>query len=155
MIFAIDPGATGAIAYLTDLGALIGVDDMPTIDKMVSATLLASSISARYEFYPGPHVAVVEQVASMPRQGVSTTFKFGTSYGIALGVVGALGLRLELVTPAKWKRDMRLSSDKDEARRRAIERWPERAELFARKKDDGRAEACLLAEWWRTKGAER
>jgi hypothetical protein len=35
--------------------------------------------------------------------------------------------------------------DKDASRAAAIQRWPARAELFSRKKDDGVAEAALIA----------
>jgi hypothetical protein len=35
--------------------------------------------------------------------------------------------------------------DKDAARAEAIRRWPGQAGLFARKKDDGLAEAALIA----------
>ena len=34
---------------------------------------------------------------------------------------------------------------KDAARTKAIRRWPAKAPLFARKRDDGRAEAALIA----------
>jgi hypothetical protein len=52
------------------------------------------------------------------------------------------------VSPAKWKKALGLSADKGASRRRAIELWPERAQWFARVKDDGRAEAALIAYWW-------
>jgi crossover junction endodeoxyribonuclease RuvC len=42
---------------------------------------------------------------------------------------------------------MRVTADKDTARTRAIELWPSHAQLFARKKDHGRAEAALIARW--------
>lgn len=35
--------------------------------------------------------------------------------------------------------------DKDAARALAIELWPAQAQLFARKKDQGRADAALIA----------
>jgi crossover junction endodeoxyribonuclease RuvC len=36
-------------------------------------------------------------------------------------------------------------ASKDAARAEAIRRWPGQAQLFARVKDDGRAEAALIA----------
>jgi crossover junction endodeoxyribonuclease RuvC len=38
-----------------------------------------------------------------------------------------------------------LSSDKDTSRQLAMQRFPDYAEKFVRKKDDGRAEAALIA----------
>ena len=83
----------------------------------------------------------------MPKQGVSSTFKFGKAYGVVIGVVAALKIPVHFVAPSVWKRHFGLSADKEEARARALQYWPERAELFARKKDHGRAEAALLARY--------
>ena len=46
---------------------------------------------------------VVENVHAMPKQGVSSTFKFGMGVGIIHGVAGALRLPMTLVTPNQWK----------------------------------------------------
>jgi crossover junction endodeoxyribonuclease RuvC len=47
-----------------------------------------------------------------------------------------------------WKRIVGIppgkEGAKDRARAEAIRRWPSKAALFARKRDDGRAEACLI-----------
>jgi crossover junction endodeoxyribonuclease RuvC len=86
----------------------------------------------------------VEIVHAMPKQGVSSSFNFGMSYGVALGVIGALKIPVVHVSPTKWKKYFGLSADKEEARALAISKWP--ASLhFRRKKDNGRAEAGLLA----------
>lgn len=137
----IDPGKTGAIAIL-DGDALVAVHDMPVIDGQVSAALVALLVGQRLEH------ATVERVAARPGQGVSSTFGFGFSAGVVHGVFGALRTPVDIVTPATWKRHFRLGADKDESRARAIERWPQHAAQFARKRDDGRAEAALIALWW-------
>jgi crossover junction endodeoxyribonuclease RuvC len=50
------------------------------------------------------------------------------------------------ITPPTWKRAVGLTlASKDAARSEAIRRWPNHAELFASVKDDGRAEAALIA----------
>jgi len=77
--------------------------------------------------------------------GVRSAFNFGCGYGQLLGVLGALGVRHESVTPSTWKRWFKLSRDKEESRAKAIQLFPQRAELFKRRKDDGRAEAALIA----------
>jgi hypothetical protein len=51
------------------------------------------------------------------------------------------------LTPPTWKRLADIppgAENKDLARTRAIARWPARADLFARKRDVDRAEACLI-----------
>jgi crossover junction endodeoxyribonuclease RuvC len=85
----------------------------------------------------------------MPRQGVSSSFRFGQAFGAIEGVLGALGVSLSYVTPATWKRALGLSSDKDEARLRAIQLYPAAAENLQRRKDIDRAEALLIATWAR------
>ena len=51
-----------------------------------------------------------------------------------------------LHSPAAWKRAVGLSlASKDASRSEAIRRWPAHAACFARVKDDGRAEAALIA----------
>jgi crossover junction endodeoxyribonuclease RuvC len=53
------------------------------------------------------------------------------------------------MAPAAWKRAVGVppgrEGAKDAARSEAIRRWPAKATLFARIKDDGRAEAALIA----------
>jgi crossover junction endodeoxyribonuclease RuvC len=143
-VIAIDPGLTGAVAVLDKQGGIIDCFDLPTIDEgtrcRVDAVNLADLIRAH-----GPYaLAIVEQVASRPGQGVSSTFKFGQSYGTILGVVGALAIPVRHVTPAKWKKALGLSGDGEASRARPIETWPTHADLFARKKDHHRAEAALI-----------
>lgn len=49
-------------------------------------------------------MAVVEQVHSMPHQGVASTFSFGTNYGMILGALETLGIPYVTVTPGKWQK---------------------------------------------------
>jgi crossover junction endodeoxyribonuclease RuvC len=146
----IDPGLTGAVAIVDRRGDLIDVYDMPVVAGQVNAVELAQSFDT---FPADEQIVAIERVASRPGQGVAGVFRFGVSYGIVVGVVGALGHRTLHPTPSKWKADMGLNADKERSRKAAIDRWPKRAEFFARKKDDGRAEAALLALWcWENAG---
>jgi len=88
---------------------------------------------------------VLEQVASRPGQSSVATFRFGMGYGALIACVAANKTPMHLVTPSKWKKHFNLSSDKDTSRQLAIQRFPDHYERFARKKDDGRAEASLIA----------
>jgi len=139
---AVDPGAvSGAYAMFAD-GAAQFVDDLPVVDGQVDAVSLAE-IVRMFE----PQAAVVERVASMPKQGVASTFKFGAAVGIIHGVLGALQVPTALVTPGRWKKHYNLGSDKEAARALAIRTFPEITGL-SRKKDQGRAEALLLGAFW-------
>jgi len=145
MIIAIDPGKSGAIAVV-DGAKLLDVVDMPIEDKQVDAFALGEIINL---FALGFNVnqAVIERVAARPNQGVVSMFNFGLSYGIAQGVLGAFGMDTSFVLPQRWKKDLNVSSDKDDARVLAQDLWPHSHEWFARKKDHGRAEAALIGYW--------
>ena len=90
---------------------------------------------------------IVEAVHSMPGQGVSSSFKFGMAYGAAISLAQRLNCPWHMVDPRRWKKSLKLDSDKDKSLLMARELWP-RAPL-ARKKDNGRAEGLLLAEYLR------
>lgn len=142
-ILGVDPGINGAIAfYFTSHPDTVAAEVMPTADNMVDAATLSRRIEQIR-----PDIAVVEMVGAMPGQGVSSMFRFGQAFGIAIGVIAAMKVPVEFVAPARWKKHYRLGADKEEARSRALQLWPARAELFERKKDHGKAEAALIARY--------
>lgn len=141
-IVGIDPGLSGAVGfYFPTCPDKVSVYDMPIVGKEVNGAALARLVQLL-----DPDLAVVEQVSSRPGQGVSSTFRFGASYGVARGVLSALTIPTILVSPSKWKRHYGLGSDKEASRALAIRYWPA-VHHFERKKDHGRAEAALLARW--------
>lgn len=152
MIFiGIDPGLSGAIAsYDTDTGAL-DVHDVPTYElvrngkkkREVDLHSCARIIDAMAK--PAGSSILVEQVGSMPGQGVSSVFAFGKVYGILLGISAATFAPLDTVTPAVWKRAMGVTSSKDGSRAKASALLPRYSGMWSRVKDDGRAEAALIA----------
>ena len=147
----IDPGATGALALVDATGALVDVLDAPIVvvagKKRISAPLFAA-IVRRWT----PTIAIVEQVGAMSKQGLSSTFQFGRCAGLVEGVLAMGGIPTEFVVPAVWKRAMRLPADKGAARLMAMRRWPKKADEFELVKNDGKAEAALLAEYLRCQG---
>lgn len=141
VILGIDPGAvSGAWAALFEDGTMT-CGDLPVVDRNVDPAEMSRLVRAL-----NPVRAVVEQVGAMPGQGVSSMFSFGRGYGSILGVLGACGIPVTMVTPGKWKRTFGLDSDKEKSRALAIRTWPLCPSL-ARKKDAGRAEAALIARW--------
>lgn len=165
-VIGVDPGLHGAIALynvrpeayqithpgvLAPAGALL---DMPVKDGKIDAPELANSLmemSLQPFLLKANVVAVVEHVASRPRQ--QGAFAFGLSTGIVHGILAALGIPFVTVAPSVWKPAMGLrrqpgeteQENKTKARQLASQLFPNVKDMFERVKDDGRAEALLLA----------
>jgi len=112
-IIAIDPGASGAMAYRD--GGDGGVNVLPLdIGHLVDHFWDADSFST---------VVYVEEVGGYigkPQPG-SAMFKFGMSYGKVLGALEAIGLRTVLVRPQVWQKTIGLGSTlKGPDRKRAL-----------------------------------
>lgn len=152
MILGIDPGLSGAIAWLSDYGHLIRVADMPTLEVNGKKKVSPQQLVAMLEEHDDQiKLAAIEDVGAMPGQGVTSMFNFGYSAGILAGVCAGLGIPTVLYRPAVWKRAAGVPADKGAARQMAQRLWPGCRD-FDRVKDDGRAEAALLARWVATKG---
>ena len=156
----IDPGLSGAVAALLDEDLM--VYDLPVVEykagkhtrRRLDARSLGSLIPLeRASDLPGASV-IIEDVHSMPGQGVSSTFGFGRACGVIEGVVAARGFSYRFVTSQKWKKAMDIPKDKDAARLAVIQRYPESAEFLTRKKDHNRAEAIALAYYLKGLGNE-
>lgn len=149
----IDPGLDGAIAIYTPDGGLknsLQVFDIPTHEITVNRKKKRRIDLYGLVFYFGgmniqPEKVVIEDPNSYPEQGVTSAFNFGFNCGVAQMVVAASGFPMTLVKPNVWKRQMGLTKDKDASRRLASQLFPQFVHLWSRKKDDGRAEAALLA----------
>lgn len=152
MILGIDPGLTGGWALLTDRGGFIGADDLPIVRDGKTAWVDAAELKTQIRACSfassdrGPMLrAVVERVHSMPAQGVASSFTFGVGFGSILATLQLLPASIEFVSPAVWKRDLGLSKDKSASLDRARLLFPQAS--LKRQKDDGRAEALLIAHW--------
>ena len=141
----IDPGFTGAWGLINHYGDYIGCGDMIHNDKWIDHNSVYREICLARD--QDDMMIVIEAVHSMPKQGVSSSFKFGMAYGSAISLAQRFLVDWELVTPKVWKRDLGLTSDKTDSLNMARQKWPEAP--LKRIKDNGRAEALLLAEWLR------
>ena len=149
-VIGIDPGIAGALALLSRSSELIEVADMPVLRDgsagraSVNAPLLADLLVQWHA-----QEIICEFVAARPKEGPTGAFSFGRSRGVIEGACAALGLPIRFVTPPSWKRLIGIppgkDGAKDRARSEAIRRWPDKAALFARVRDDGRADVSLIA----------
>jgi hypothetical protein len=145
-VCGIDPGLTGAVAFVwpdaTQPENRLAVFDAPLIGGEFDGLEFAKLLDER-----GPDLVAIEFASSRPGQGVSSTFKFGKTFGQILGVVQALAFRYELVAPAVWKKRFKISpnSPKDASRLVCKRLYPD-ADIPL-KKHHGRADAILIARY--------
>ena len=150
-IIGIDPGLSGAVAVLTGTDSL-SVFDMPTMTverngkakRQVSASELTEII---YIMKNDDCHVFVEKVSAMAGQGVTSVFSFGRSFGMIEGILAAFKLPVTYVAPATWVKAVGRGQGKDASRARAMEIFPNNQTDFKRVKDDGRADAALIAYW--------
>lgn len=156
LTIGIDPGISGAIAVLADGEAGV-IIDMPVLkvgdNNEVDARQVALFIRAARDMHPQATItAVIERVRAMPpkdgerKAGAQSSFNFGDHYGKAKAVLELLGIPYTRAEPASWKRQFGLTGKtKDASRVLAIQRFPDAAYQLTRKKDNGRADALLIA----------
>lgn len=157
LTLGIDPGLSGAIAIIeTERGnnaRAIALWDMPTETEARSNGKTRRRVSAPelltllWSLERAPDCVALEYVSASPGMGSVSAFSFGHGVGIVTGCIHAIFPHARIITPApsRWKPAMRLSRDKTASRELASALVPDHAHMFARVKDDGRAEAALLA----------
>lgn len=154
LYIGIDPGSSsGSISILTDKGTILtsprgepvqcllkGRTDQELVNFIVSINMAAMLVKA-----------CLEQVRSMPGQGVASMFTFGQNYGLLKGILAAKYIPYIEVRPNIWQKVLnctdpgRKPGDKSKAIKRAHERWPSMAQYIDKKNVD----SLLLAEYLR------
>ena len=140
-----DPGFSGAWGMIDHHSNFVGCGDMAHNGTYILTDEVMAEINQARN---GDDMEVViELVASMPKQGVASTFKFGMAFGATIALAERTRCPFHFVTPRVWKKDFGLDSDKNRSLALARDLWPEAP--LSRQKDNGRAEALLIAEWLR------
>lgn len=144
LFLGIDPGAiSGAWGIVNHLGQYVSCGDIPNVQGKISV------IEFKNQFYRSIFGSdfdiVIELVGSMPKQGLSSTYKFGRAVGAIEAVCELTGQLVTHVRPQKWKKEMELVADKKDSLIKARNFFPEAP--LSRVKDHNKAEALLLARW--------
>ena len=155
LIIGIDPGITGSICFFEG-GKIIDVVEMPNMaegkknKRQVNGAQIYHEISKRIKNLEKKDIKVIiEQVAAMPGQGVTSMFNFGQSFGVLKGICAAMQIPMYFVRPAKWKKYFNLiNSEKDASRTKAIEIFPHFSAQLSRKKDSNKADAILISSFF-------
>jgi hypothetical protein len=105
-IIGIDSGKSGAICFMSN-------------DKGIHFIKLDETEADIYKFVEGCSItltdtfAYIENVHSMPKQGVVSAFTFGRNFGFLIGILTALKIPYEFVSPQKWQKAMGCMSHGD------------------------------------------
>lgn len=152
-VAGIDPGKTGALALLHADGS-VNFHDVPMIklrgkEKPAWSEWVNDWSSALR--WADVDMIVIEDVSARPGQGVTSMFTFGRTLGFVHGIVATVcNCPIHFVTPSVWKAKLGLlNSGKGASREICRTLYPSTAPKVARVKDDGRAEAVLLAHYGR------
>jgi crossover junction endodeoxyribonuclease RuvC len=139
----VDPGKLGAIAALDSDDMSVIIYDMPATIEGKRAIL--SEIGKA-------KIAWVEKPFFPRMIGIKNAVTIAQAFGELKACLFFAGLPTSEVPPSAWKKHFGLSNDKDASRAYAASVFPDQSHMFARKKDDGRAEAALIAYYgWRKK----
>lgn len=151
MIIGIDPGSSGAIVAMDeDCRNVFGYMNMPVVKVGTKSRVNGAAVAAFLRVHMAGRIchAYLEQVGAMPGQGVSSMFTFGHAAGVVEGILQGLGIPYTLVTPQAWKKRAGLiGQDKDAARSRAIQLYPDLRVLDLKGKGQAVADAILIAKF--------
>ena len=146
LFVGIDPGKKGAMAimgYSHTTGERYMMKIIPFDPQEYIKTL---------KQFNGATVCI-EQVHSLPHEGVKSVWSFGQTYGWLLGVLDAVGLSYQTVSPNLWKKDFSLLRAEKKQSIEVCKRLFPGVELRrtdkCRTDDDNMADAALICEYAR------
>ena len=166
LIVGIDPGITGAIAFISSSSTqetpkFVAVYDFPTkeekIGKRLKLRIDIIDLSLLIETYSKDiNLAVIEEVGQIgTKADPFSAFVFGFATGLVHGVLSSHGVKILTAKPLIWKAALGLDANKEKSIAKAIALFPESSQFLKRKKDHGRAEAILLAHFaWKLGGGK-
>lgn len=150
-ICGIDPGFSGAIAIIDLDGKIHHLIDMPVL--MVGSKSSLDEVGVRQALvkHELSHV-FIEKAGCMPKQGISSTSRYMASWGIIIGICVGLYIPYTLMTPQSWKKEMMagMGKEKEASIARVKQLYP--GLDLNRKKDHGKADAVLIANYARRLG---
>ena len=150
ILMGIDPGNNGGISIVNNsdnkLPKIIFSLRMPVISlygKKIIDTMKIYRCLNKYNI----DIAILEKVHAMPKQGVTSSFQFGRSFGGVEALSYIFSKRVDYVAPAVWKKAIGVGSSKKDSLDMARLKFGD-LEIWKIKSNDGVAEASLLTLYW-------
>lgn len=145
-VIGIDVGQNGAAVVISD-DSVVDVFRFKNTTEMDIAECFSEWFDTYNDTQSNRMFVFIEKVHSMPHQGVASSFKFGTSFGFIIGVLTALKIPFEYVTPQKWQKALNCETkgNKNVTKAKAQQLFP------SNKWTHADADAVLIAEYGRRK----
>jgi hypothetical protein len=149
LYIGIDPGKKGAIALLTN-SKLNLLEPMPPSPADVLNFFLDNKLTPKSCLLDIEYI--IEEVHSMPTDGVASAFSFGRHIGTWDMFFAILKINPTRVRPQVWQEHFNMKKDKEESRYQYKKRLVDKANTIARVEDRGKfnldnADAYLIARW--------
>lgn len=146
----VDPGVRGAWAVYDNSNDDLIVEDFPVLAASTAKNRDDIDMHALLREWRSIAGAVdhafIERVASRPKQGVASVFRFGYAAGEVYAALVSLELPVTFVTPQGWQKGVALRGGTgDQARARCMQLWPRMADSFKLVRHGHRADAALIA----------
>jgi len=141
LYIGVDIGADGAASVVDGAGKYIdGINFKKGTVRDIKDFLTELYYNPDYECR-----ALIESVHSSPQMGVSGAFSFGRSAGIIVGMLTAIGIPFDFVSPQKWQKTLGCMThgDKNISKAKAQQLFPEVRITHSN------ADSLLIAEYLR------
>lgn len=109
----IDPGKNGGIVGITN-GKINIINKMPASAEALWQYFIDLGFPNMLE--KDQTYVIIEDVHSMPTDGVKSAFSFGKHIGIFDGIFAALGIQPIRVSPGTWQKYFKIQREKGEAK---------------------------------------
>ena len=149
----VDPGQQGAIAFIDEYGGA-SVRDVPTL-SVGKKGKRAYDLGAMADIFRGDVIVKdliigLELVHAMPKQGVASMWSMGYGTGVWEGILAALQIPYQKITPQRWKGLLLDGLPKEKGSSIVVaKRLFPKLQAFTRKRDHNRSDALLIAEYLR------
>jgi crossover junction endodeoxyribonuclease RuvC len=158
-VCGIDPGLSGGLALVGKDGLI--VEPMPCYDAKKGKTskryLDLPKLAEWFKAHQGEiRIVFIEQPGYRPGQAVQSGATVGRNFGVIEGMLAALEIPYQIVTPQSWMKQMHAGLPTMDTKARSViaasRLFPGvdfRASERSRNPHEGMVEACLIAEYGR------
>ena len=138
-VLGIDTGKNGGVALVNRNGKVTAFR-CPSDNDPVKMAKIIKELTRRYKKIE----VIIENVWAFPTDSAMTSFKFGTNFGIWLGILGTMGISYRKVTPQTWQGKYQPLSKEKKERKNELKTI---AKSFYEKATLNTSDAILIAIW--------